>query len=175
MNSENRKQLKKLLPKLANSESLKSWNKALKNVADGLKTQSDFELLPKVNYEKEILKELKELKNKKSNTSQSVVLEFNIVENQISRRYESKILTYNLQDRSKRTQLLKILYKNTKYIKTDSLRELLTCPNDAAVSNMIRSLNSKIKASLHLKSKLIVGKRGSGYRISSDILIETVK
>ena len=69
--------------------------------------------------------------------------------------------------------MLDTLVRQKTYAKTEILKKLLSCPTTQAVAKVVQTFNDYAKVSLQLKKeKLIQGKKGSGYRINSKIIIQ---
>jgi ribonuclease D len=124
-----------------------------------------------------ILRELREL-NKKQNQSKissdtDILLTYDTADRSLNRNIGGKIFSYNLSEDGKRRNLLDIVYRKKVYVQTDELRNLLNCPTNQAVAKIVQTFNEKVASSLRVKkTKMIQGKKGSGYRLNPKIVME---
>jgi ribonuclease D len=124
-----------------------------------------------------ILRELREL-NKKQNQSKissdtDILLTYDTADRSLNRNIGGKIFSYNLSEDGKRRNLLDIVYRKKVYVQTDELRNLLNCPTNQAVAKIVQTFNEKVVSSLRVKkTKMIQGKKGSGYRLNPKIVME---
>jgi DNA-binding response OmpR family regulator len=125
--------------------------------------------------EYDILEELQELnKNHKrllSSSQDSNVIIYDTTNGSLDRHLGGKLFSYDLTENGKRKQLLEILLDRGTYIKTKELELILS---SSAVAKIVQTFNDYAINTLRLpkKTKLIQGKKGSGYRINPKIHIE---
>lgn len=82
--------------------------------------------------------------------------------------------SYDLTEDGKRKKMFEILYREKGYVKTSELKEVLKCPSTQAVAKIAQTFNSYAQNTLRLKKvKIILGKKGSGYRINPKVMIES--
>ncbi len=121
-----------------------------------------------------ILDEVRQLKKNTFTTGNQnqVVIKYRTEDSILERNIDGKIFVCNLTNDSKRVKMLNILLSKKKFNTTEELRHKLDCPSDQAVSKIAKTLNSHIEGSLKINDiKIIEGKKGSGYRISPQIVI----
>ena len=125
--------------------------------------------------EYDILEELQELnKNHKrllSSGQDSNVIIYDTRNGSLDRHLGGKLFSYDLTENGKRKQLLEILLDRGTYVKTKELESMLSSP---AIAKIVQTFNDYAINTLRLpkKTKLIQGKKGSGYRINPKIHIE---
>jgi DNA-binding response OmpR family regulator len=125
--------------------------------------------------EYDILEELQELnKNHKrllSSSQDSNVIIYDTRNGSLDRHLGVKLFSYDLTENGKRKQLLEILLDRGTYVKTKELEVMLS---SSAVAKIVQTFNDYAINTLRLpkKTKLIQGKKGSGYRINPKIQIE---
>ncbi len=125
--------------------------------------------------EYDILEELQELnKNHKrllSSSQDSNVIIYDTTNGSLDRHLGGKLFSYDLTENGKRKQLLEILLDRGTYVKTKELELMLS---SSAVAKIVQTFNDYAINTLRLpkKTKLIQGKKGSGYRINPKIHIE---
>ena len=125
--------------------------------------------------EYDILEELQELnKNNKrllSSSQDSNVIIYDTKNGSLDRNLGGKCFSYDLTENGKRKQLLEILLERGTYVKTKELELMLS---SSAVAKIAQTFNDYAINTLRLpkKTKLIQGKKGSGYRINPKIHIE---
>ncbi len=125
--------------------------------------------------EYDILEELQELnKNHKrllSSNQDSNVIIYDTTNVSLDRHLGGKLFSYDLTENGKRKQLLEILLDRGTYVKTKELELMLS---SSAVAKIVQTFNDYAINTLRLprKTKLIQGKKGSGYRINPKIHIE---
>ncbi|MCC6323497.1 hypothetical protein IT400_01755 [Candidatus Nomurabacteria bacterium] len=128
--------------------------------------------------EYDILEELQELnKNHKrllSSSQDSNVIIYDRDNGSLDRHLGDKLFSYDLTENGKRKKLLETLLDRDAYIQTKDLQKILSCPSSQAVAKMVQTFNDYAINTLRLpkKTKLIQGKKGSGYRINPKIHIE---
>jgi hypothetical protein len=128
--------------------------------------------------EYDILEELQELnKNHKrllSSQEDSNVIIYDVESGTLDRNLGGKIFSYDLTANGKRKKLLDVLLERKTYIQTKDLEAILSCPSSQAVAKIVQTFNDYAINTLRLqkKTKLIQGKKGSGYRINPKIHIE---
>ena len=125
--------------------------------------------------EYDILEELQELnKNHKrllSSSQDSNIIIYDTINGSLDRHLGGKLFSYDLTENGKRKQLLEILLDRDTYVKTKELESMLS---SSAVAKIVQTFNDYAINTLRLpkKTKLIQGKKGSGYRINPKIHIE---
>lgn len=128
--------------------------------------------------EYDILEELQELnKNHKrliSSSQDSNVIIYDRGNGSLDRHLGDKLFSYDLTENGKRKKLLETLLDRDAYVQTKDLQKILSCPSSQAVAKMVQTFNDYAINTLRLpkKTKLIQGKKGSGYRINPKIHIE---
>ncbi len=126
--------------------------------------------------QQEILRELKILNRKKPAQKQIISNEIVILydghEGTLTRTIDGKMYSHSFRGTAKRKKLFDLFREKKSYIQLKELKALLASPTTDSVSTMIKTLNDKVTQKLHLKTKLILAKPGSGYKINPDILIE---
>jgi CRISPR/Cas system-associated endoribonuclease Cas2 len=121
------------------------------------------------------LEELQELnKNHKrllSSSQDSNVIIYDTRNGSLDRHLGGKLFSYDLTENGKRKQLLEILLDRGTYVKTKELESMLS---SSAVAKIVQTFNDYAINTLRLpkKTKIIQGKKGSGYRINPKIHIE---
>lgn len=124
-----------------------------------------------------ILDELKELNKKKDTpvkkTNQNeLVITYNTQDGSLDRIFGGKIFSYDLTEDGKRKRLIDLLVRDPSFVKTEKLKTYLNCPTTQAVAKIVQTLNDYAINTLRLKNtKLIQGKKGSGYRINPKIIV----
>ncbi len=128
--------------------------------------------------EYDILEELQELnKNHKrllSSSQDSNVIIYDTNNGSLDRHLGGKLFSYDLTENGKRNKLLETLLNRDVYVQTKDLQRILSCPTSQAVAKIVQTFNDYAINTLRLpkKTKLIQGKKGSGYRINPKIHIE---
>lgn len=128
--------------------------------------------------EYDILEELQEMnKNHKqlyaSQESNNVII-YDTKSGSLDRNLGGKCFSYDLTESGKRKKLLDTLLYRDSYVQTKELEDILSCPSSQAVAKIVQTFNDYAINTLRLdkKTKLIQGKKGSGYRINPKIHIE---
>ncbi len=138
----------------------------------------DYKILYRRPVEYDILEELREMnKNHKriySSDESSGVIIYDTQGGSLDRNLGGKCYSYDLTENGKRKKLLDTLLNNDSYIQTKDLQKLLSCPTSQAVAKIVQTFNDYAVNTLRLdkKTKIIQGKKGSGYRINPKIHIE---
>lgn len=123
-----------------------------------------------------ILNELRELNRKQTQNKVSetdILITYDTTDNSLNRTISGKTFSYDLSEDGKRKKLLDILSNQKIYVKTENLVNLLNCPTSQAVAKIVQTFNEQVANVLRIKkTKMIEGKKGSGYRITPKIHIE---
>jgi hypothetical protein len=123
-----------------------------------------------------ILNELRELNRKQTQNKVSetdILITYDTTDNSLNRTISGKTFSYDLSEDGKRKKLLDILSNQKIYVKTENLVNLLNCPTSQAVAKIVQTFNEQVANGLRIKkTKMIEGKKGSGYRITPKIHIE---
>jgi hypothetical protein len=128
--------------------------------------------------EYDILEELQKLNkdNKRLLSSQedTNVIIYDVGSGSLDRNLGGKTFSYDLTESGKRKRLLDVLLDRGTYVQTKELEEILSCPSSQAVAKIVQTFNDYAANTLRLqkKTKIIQGKKGSGYRINPKIHIE---
>lgn len=123
----------------------------------------------------DILEELREMNknHRRLLTSQedSNVIIYDTKNGSLNRHLGGKCFSYDLTENGKRKKLLEVLLNRESYVQTKELSLLVP---SSAVAKMVQTFNDYAISALRLdkKTKLIQGKKGSGYRINPKIHIE---
>jgi hypothetical protein len=165
-------------------ESVKNFTQPIIEQMNQIKVQphfwepTDFKIAPYRPVGYEILEELQTLNrnNKRLLSSQedSSVIIYDTKNGSLDRHLGGKCFSYDLTENGKRKKLLEVLLDRGTYVQTKDLAEILSCPTSQAVAKIVQTFNDYAINSLKLngETKIIQGKKGSGYRINPKIHIE---
>jgi len=123
--------------------------------------------------DRKLFEEIRDKKNKvKILEENNYHIIYDKKEKYLSLTVPGKILTHQFKGgEAKRVNLFERLLRAKTYVPTKDLKNELDCPTDEAVRKLAQGINTDTKKNLFLKSNIIEGKSGFGYRINPKITI----
>jgi len=116
---------------------------------------------------------LGQLTKKQTNTPKAgVEIRYDLTDKKLIRNLAGKELVSQFSgNTTKRLKLFEFLLRQGKYVSMPKLLEITNCPSGEAVRKLVQGINNKVKKDLNISVRIIKGRKGFGYKISSDTKI----
>ena len=138
--------------------------------SDWYKSKKELDLLSRKSFEK--YKKFLTVANKESNQNSATLKDKDAQENiyldrsgDLYRKPKNKYC-YSMEQNSDRYKIIKYLIKNKGYQPTGQISSIFDSKTENSIISEIGKMNSSIKGKLQIKDNIILGKRGSGYRMN---------